>query len=134
MLGSILVGLDTPRHADALVELGIRWAKPTGATLVGLGIVDEPGIRAIEPAFPVGGTPGVDPVIHRGYEARMADVRHKAEQVLEGFAARCAGAGVNHQEVTAVGPPHEMIEGEAQAADLVVLSRGAQFRFTAKGD
>jgi hypothetical protein len=79
MLGSILIGLDTPRQADTLVELGIRWAKPTGATLVGLGIVDEPGIRAIEPAFPIGGTPGVDPVIHMGYEARMADVHRKAE-------------------------------------------------------
>ena len=62
MLGSILIGLDTPKHAAALADLGIRWAKRTDATLVGLAIVDEPGIRAIEPAFPVGGTPGVDPV------------------------------------------------------------------------
>jgi nucleotide-binding universal stress UspA family protein len=134
MLGSILIGLDTPRHADALVELGIRWAKPTGATLVGLGIVDEPGIRALEPAFPIGGMPGVDPVIHRGYETRMADVRRKAEQLLERFAARCAEAEAPHEEVTAVGSPHEMIEGEAQAADLVLLARGPQFRFKATGD
>jgi nucleotide-binding universal stress UspA family protein len=134
MLGSVLIGLDTAKHADTLVELGIRWAKPTGATLVGLGVVDEPGIRAIEPAFPVGGTPDVDPVIHRGYEARMADVRRKVEQLLEQFAARCLEAGAKHEVVTAVGSPHEMIEGEAQAADLVLLSRGGQFRFTATGD
>jgi nucleotide-binding universal stress UspA family protein len=134
MLGSILIGLDTAKHADALVELGIRWAKPTGATLVGLGIVDEPGIRAIEPAFPIGGTPGVDPVIHMGYEARMTDVRRKVEQLLERFAARCDEAGTPHEEVKAEGSPHEVIEGEAQAADLVLLARGARFRFTATGD
>ena len=61
MLGSILIGLDTPKHCTGLVELGIRWATQPRATLVGLGVVDEPGIRAVEPAFPVGGTPGVDP-------------------------------------------------------------------------
>ncbi len=114
MLGSILIGLDSPRHAEVLVDLGIRWAKPTGATLVGLGIVDELGIRAIGPAF--------------------ADGRRNVEQLLEGFAKRCAEAGAPHEEVKAVGSAHEMIEGEAQAADMILLARGAQFRFTATGD
>jgi hypothetical protein len=59
-----LIGLDTPKHSADLVALGIHWAKQSVATLVGLGIVDElVGIRAIEPAFPVGGTPGVDPIL-----------------------------------------------------------------------
>ena len=73
MPGRILIGLDAPKHSAVVADLGIRWAQRSGATLVGLGIVDEPGIRAIEPAFPVGGTPGVDPVYYMGYEARLAE-------------------------------------------------------------
>ena len=111
MLARILIGLDDAKHGAALTELGIRWAKQTGAALVGLGIVDEPGIRAIEPAFPVGGTPGVDPVYYMGYEARLAEVHRQAELHLQQFAARCSEAGVSHAEKKAVGSPHEIIAG-----------------------
>ena len=89
MPGRILIGLDAPKHGAVVTELGIRWAQRCGATLVGLGIVDEPGIRAIEPAWPVGGTPGVDPVYYMGYEARLAVVHRRVEQLLKQFAARC---------------------------------------------
>ena len=132
--GRILIGLDAPKHGAVVAELGIRWAQRSGATLVGLGIVDEPGIRAIEPAWPVGGTPGVDPVYYMGYEARLADVHRQVEQLLEQFAARCAEAGVAHAEVKAVGSPHELIAAEAQSCDLILLARGSHFRFTARDD
>ena len=89
MPGRILIGLDAPKHGAVVAELGIRWAHRSGATLVGLGIVDEPGIRAIEPASPVGGTPGVDPVYYMGYEARLAVVHRQVEELLKHFAARC---------------------------------------------
>jgi nucleotide-binding universal stress UspA family protein len=134
MLGSILIGLDTSTHAAALLELGIRWAKQPGATLVGLGIADQPGIQAIEPAFPVGGTPGVDPVYYRGYEARLADVRGKVEHLLQEFAARCVEAGVRHEGIQAVGSPHHVIEREAQACDLLLLASRVHFRFMSRGD
>ena len=134
MPGRILIGLDAPEHGAVVAELGIRWAQRSGATLVGLGIVDEPGIRAIEPAWPVGGTPGVDPVYYMGYEARLAVVHRQVEQLLEQFAARCAEAGVAHAEVKAVGSPHELIAAEAQSCDLVLLARGSHFHFTARDD
>ncbi|MFI5459001.1 MAG: universal stress protein [Isosphaerales bacterium] len=134
MPGRILIGLDTPKHGAVLAELGIRWAQRCGAAIVGLGIVDEPGIRAIEPAWPVGGTPGVDPVYYMGYEARLAGVHQQVGQLLEQFAARCALAGVAHAEVKAVGSPDKLIAAEAQSCDLVVLARGSRFHFTARDD
>jgi nucleotide-binding universal stress UspA family protein len=134
MLSSILIGLDAPDHAAALEELGIRWARRFGATLVGLATIDEPGIRAIEPLGPVGGTPGVNPVYYVGYENRMAEYRQQAQRLLGHFAARCAEAGVAHAEITAVGPPHELIEREAQASDLILLPGRSHFRFTARED
>jgi hypothetical protein len=74
MLRSLLIGLAVQEHIAALLELGIRWAKRSEATLVGLGVVDEPGIRATEPAWPVRGTPGKDPVMYMSYDARIAEV------------------------------------------------------------
>jgi len=132
MLGSILIGLDRPNHCAALVELGIRWARQSGATLVGLGIIDEPGVRAIEPAFPVGGKPGVDPVYYRGYDSRLAELDREAVQLLEQFATRCAESGVGHREVKLVGSPHQVIERQAESCDLIVLARGSHFRFTTR--
>jgi len=134
VLGSMLIGLDSTRHGATLVELGIRWGRPFGATLVGLGIVDEPGIRAIEPLWPVGGKPGVDPVYYMGYHARMADVDRQVGQCLEQFAARCGEAGTAHVEVKAIGSPSDLIEREAQSCDLILMARGSHFRFTAQDD
>ena len=111
MLGSILIGLDAPRHCAALAEPAIRWARRSGATLVGLGIIDEPGVRAIEPAFPVGGKPGVDPVYYRGYDNRLKELDQEIGQVLEQFAALCGEAGVAHRKQKAVGSPTRSSNG-----------------------
>jgi nucleotide-binding universal stress UspA family protein len=126
-----LIGLDAAAHVNSLTELGIRLAKRLGASLVGLAIVDEPGIRAIEPEKPVGGTPGVDPVYYMGYKARLADVHRQAEHLLELFAQRCGSAGVAHAEVKSVGLPYDRIAAEAQSCELVLLARGFHFHFTA---
>jgi nucleotide-binding universal stress UspA family protein len=134
MLRSILIATDFRESDASAVTLGIRWATKTGATLVGLGIVDEPGIRALEPAWSVGGKPDVDPVYYMGYEARLADVNHKVERHLELFSGRCSEAGVAHTEAKVVGAPHELIQEEAQTCDLILLSRGSRFRFISTDD
>lgn len=134
MLSNILIGLDTPDHARMLTELGIRWARRFGARLVGLATVDETGIRAIEPLGSIGGTAGVNPVYYMGYENRMAEYRQQAEGLLADFAARCAEAGVAHEEITAVGSPHELIEREAGARDIILLPNRSHFRFTTHED
>jgi nucleotide-binding universal stress UspA family protein len=134
MLASILIGLDPCYHNDERMDAVLRWGKQTDAALVGLCAIDEPGVRAIEPAWAVGGTPGVDPVLYRGYEGRLAELNQQADLVLERFATRCAQAGVGHIEVKASGSPHDLIEREAQSCDLIVLARGARFRFRARED
>jgi nucleotide-binding universal stress UspA family protein len=134
MLRSILIGIDFAGSDVTTQRLGIQWATRTGATLVGLAIVDEPGIRALEPAWPVGGKPGVDPIYYRGYEARLEEMHHKAGQLLEQFAARCDEAGVAHAEMKAVGSPHERIQEEAQTCDVILLTRRSHLRFIAGDD
>jgi nucleotide-binding universal stress UspA family protein len=134
VLRSILIGLDTSEHVGVLTELGVRWARRFGAALAGLAIVDEPGIRAIEPLGPVGGTPGVNPVYYVGYENRIAEYRQRAGRLLAEFAARCDRAGVAHEEITGVGSPHGLIAREAGARDLILLPLRSLFQFTANED
>ena len=134
MAGNILIGLDRSEHITLITELGIRWAQRTGATLVGLGIVDEPGIRSIEPAWAVGGKSNNDPVYYMGYEPRMADVHRQVQEYLDRFATLCDEAGVSHEERKRVGSPYDLIAIESQSCDLVVLAQRFHFRFTTRDE
>ena len=44
MLRTILVGVEPSEYSSAAVDLGIRWAQEYDAMLVGIGVVDQPGI------------------------------------------------------------------------------------------
>jgi nucleotide-binding universal stress UspA family protein len=134
MLRRILVGIDSTQSSVAALHFGIVWARQHGATLVGLAIVDEPGIRAIEPVWPVGGTPGSDPVYYMGYEPRLAAVHERAQEALAQFATLCDEEGVAHTEIKRTGSPHEQFCEEAQSCDLILIGRGSQFRFIAGDD
>jgi nucleotide-binding universal stress UspA family protein len=134
MLRRILIGLDNTESSVAALRLGVRWARRTGATLVGLALVDEPGIRAIEPASPVGGKPGIDPVYYIGYQPRLDEAKHQAQRLSDRFAGRCDLEGVEHQQLTRIGSPDEQIRDEALNCDLTLLGRGSQFRFIAGDD
>lgn len=125
MLRSLLVGLDGSTFGETAVSLGLRWAQRSEALLVGLGVIDQPTIRAEEPVL-LGGVPYADP-IH--YRARMADARRQVEQLLERFALRCAEAGVASKLLEDVGLPSERIIVEAQRYDLILLGQQTRFHF-----
>lgn len=129
MLRSLLVGLDGSTYSDSAVSLGLRWARRAEALLVGLGVIDEPTIRAEEPVL-LGGVPYADP-IH--YRARVADARRQVEQLLERFALRCAEAGVAAKLLEDVGLPYEQILVEAQRYDLILLGQQTRFHFETHG-
>jgi nucleotide-binding universal stress UspA family protein len=133
MLRSILVGVDAEAHHESVTELAIRWSARLGARVVGLGIVDEPGIRAVEPAWAVGGKPGRDPILYEGYDARLVDVHREVDWLLGGLSERCAASHVECQQLKRVGSPAGIIEREAQVVDVVLLPQRSHFRFAARG-
>ncbi len=125
MLRSLLVGLDGSTFSETAVTLAIRWAQRCEALLVGLGIIDQPTIRAAEPVL-LGGVPYSEP-IH--YRARMADADRQVSQFLERFALRCAEAGVAAKLLEDVGLPYQQIVLEAQRYDLILLGQQTRFHF-----
>ena len=123
MLRSILVGLDGSEHSDSALELGIRWARRFDALLVGLGVVDEPGLHGPEEYL-------VGEAYFRGLnKALLADTRRGVEGSLGRAARRCAEAGVAFKELEDVGTPYVQILMEAQRYDLIVLGHHTHFQF-----
>jgi nucleotide-binding universal stress UspA family protein len=123
MLRTILIGLDASPYSSAAVELGIRWARRFDASLVGLGIIDEPTILGLDSAmFGKAYVKYVD-------EPVLADARRHVDQILERFATRCAGADVTCEVLEDVGQPSEQILQEAQCYDLILLGQQTYFHF-----
>lgn len=51
MLRSILIGLDGSEDGGSARELALRWARQWDALLIGVTVVDEPGILSSGPAL-----------------------------------------------------------------------------------
>jgi len=124
MLRSVLVGVDGSEYSTAAVELGIQWARHSGAVLVGLGIIDAPTIGKPEPV-PLGGSAYK---VHHDASLLM-DATHKVGQFLEHCAQRCAEADVTCQILQDIGLPTEQILLEAQRYDLIMLGQHTFFHF-----
>lgn len=132
MLRTLLVGLDGSKDSVQALELAIRWARRMAAMVVGVGIIDEPAIRAAVPAKPVGGKPGRDAVWSLGYQQHLDDARRHVEQFLQQCAVKCAEASVACKLLEDEGIPPEQIRREAERFDLIMLGRQSHFRFETK--
>jgi nucleotide-binding universal stress UspA family protein len=122
MIRSLLVGLDGSPYGTPVLELGLRWAKRFDAQLVGIGVVDEPGILVSEAALFAEG-------YHRPVITALEQSKRAVEDVLRNFARRCEEAGVAYRTIEDVGTPSVEILTEAQRYDLIVLGRETHFDF-----
>jgi hypothetical protein len=89
MVRTILAGLDGSADSQSVLTLGIRWARRFDALLVGIAIIDEPGIHGPE-EWVLGETR----FMHQLNRKLLHEAIRRAEQVLEAVAIRCAEEGV----------------------------------------
>jgi nucleotide-binding universal stress UspA family protein len=124
MLRSVLVALDGSAYSNSAIALALEWAARFGASLLGLGVVDEPSILGAE-AVPLGAGAYK---LHRD-EARLADARRRVAAFLAEFKTRSVAAGARVDVLEDVGEPAERILREAHRCDAVILAREAHFHF-----
>jgi nucleotide-binding universal stress UspA family protein len=129
MVRNILIGLDGSLYAERSVGLGIRWARHTGALLVGVGVVDEPTIRKPEPTGIGGSSYKV-----RLEEHHLEDARKRVATFLDVFTRMCVDAGVPWQVRSHVGLPAERLLFESEDFDLTLLGRRTYFHFETQND
>ncbi len=123
MLASILVGIDGSSDSDSALRLALEWAGAVDASLVGLGIVDEPGLHGSEEYL-------VGELYFRKLHTEILDeLRAKVGEALKHASDRAAEAGVRFQALEQTGVPYAEIVRQAQACDVVVLGQHTRFRF-----
>lgn len=124
MLKSILVGLDGSSYTTRAVTLGIQWAQAHDACLIGMGIVDEPGVRQGE-ALPIGAGMFKE---HRD-QVKLEKLQRKVERELEKFGKECKKAKVRYKLLEEVGVPYEEILRDSQRYDLILLGQQTYFEY-----
>jgi nucleotide-binding universal stress UspA family protein len=124
MLSSILVALDGSPCSFAATTLALDWRRRFNARLLGLGIVNDVGIRRPEPV-PL----GAGAYKKARDEARLADAHRRVAGILADFRTRTTAAGAPAEILEEVGDPAERILWEAQRADVVMLGRETRFNF-----
>ncbi len=122
MLRNMLVALDGSSYCQQATDLAIRWALALRSNLTGLGVIDEPEIRAPEPV-PIGG----GAFKWELEETRLKQARLTIEAAVERFRQCCQQRGVACQGLVDVGLPVEQITREAQRADLVLVGQETHF-------
>lgn len=122
MLKTLMVGIDGSEYSRRAVGLGIEWAKRFDALLVGLGVVDQPGLCEYE-AVPLGG--GAFKTMLD--ESRLKHATSVVEQALEDFSIRCSEAGVASKPLEVVGDLVQSLATEAQRYDLILLGKRTYF-------
>lgn len=119
MLKRILIGIDGTVAGQAAMSLGVQWADAHQAMVVGLGIVDKPGIAIAESsAFGEHSPPLVT-------DSALSDARLRVDEALVDLAHRCNTMGVACRTLMHVGEPSVGILRQASAADLLVMGRPA---------
>jgi len=122
MLRNILVCMDNSPSGEAALELAVEITREHRANLVGLAVVDKPGICA-GAAMGIGGSS-----FKRDRDKKLLALAYdSAAQGLATFARQCSLHGVSSHGLQVVGRPAESILGEMPRFDLTVMGRDANF-------
>ncbi|HRX87642.1 MAG TPA: universal stress protein [Phycisphaerae bacterium] len=121
----IIVGLDGTDYAANAVRVGCAAVKTFGGTLVGVAIVDKPGIEASERGAGV----GAYQYAREAREHRLKDAREKTRAFLDDFEKTCHAAGINHDLAHHHADPVQALLNEGRFADAILLGTRTHFRF-----
>ncbi len=125
MLKRILIGLDGSKYATSATEAGIQLAKAYNASLVGMAVIDLPGIEKHLGGAPVG-------AIHyaeKEKEHKLRDAMQKTQQFLQEFAQKCKEAKVKYEPFSTSGVPFREIIEQSKITDLTIVGLRTFYHF-----
>ncbi|MDY0000288.1 MAG: universal stress protein, partial [Polyangia bacterium] len=121
----IVVGLDPSEYSKMAVNLACDRAKEHGGTVVGVGVVDLPGIEKASHGAGVGAS-------HFAKKAREKHITAAGEDVealISSFQKTCQAAGVAFETELKSGSPTEEIADAGRSADLIIIGTRTFFHF-----
>jgi len=125
MLKRIVIGLDGSDYSDSAMRTGCILAQKTGATIVGLAVIDLPGIEKHLRGAP----PGAYHMAEVEREHKLADAGKKTERFLQQCQRHCRETGVKCHLAAPTGDPLDVIAAESRTADLVIVGLRTFFHF-----
>jgi len=121
----IVVGLDPSEYSKMAVTLACIRASLFDGTVIGVGIIDKPGIEASSRGAGV----GASHYAKRNREHHIKEAEGKVSALLEEFKETCADREVSCETVLRQGDPAAVIAEEALAADLIIIGTRTFFHF-----
>lgn len=121
----IVVGLDPSEYTKVAVELACQRAKLHGGTVIGVGVVDMPGIENASHGAGV----GASHFAKKAREKHIAEAEERVEALLAEFKATCAERGVPCETEYKSGSPTAEIADAGRSADLIILGTRTFFHF-----
>ncbi len=121
----IVVGLDPSEYTETAIQFACLRAAAFNGTVIGVGVVDLPGIERTSR----GAGPGSGPFAKRSREHRIRDAEETVEGLLEDFEKTCEECDVKHETEHHACDPIEAILDASMGADLIVTGTRSSFYF-----
>jgi nucleotide-binding universal stress UspA family protein len=121
----IVVGLDPSEYSESAQSMACARAKLFGGTVIGVGVVDVPGIERSEKGAGVGAG-------HYAKKARahkVCEAKDAVADLVAAFEDRCRAHGVAFEIEVLSGDPADMLRDVAASADLLCIGSRTYFCF-----
>ncbi len=125
MVRRIVVGIDGSNYSKTAIDIACQRAHLTGAAVVGVGVIDLPGISKQE----AGAAAGASYYAHKAEETKIKDAKQKMSGFIADFRSVCDKYKVNYEVHSTEGVPFEEIIKVANFADLIYIGIKTFFHF-----
>ncbi len=121
----IIVGLDGTEFSLSAIHWACRRAQTFGGILIGIAILDKPGIRKTG----VGAGVGSSYYAQRSIDSKMEHASTRTKEFMDQFERICAESKVPCEIYLKIGNPFEVFKEECKIADLTILGLRTFFKF-----
>lgn len=121
----IIVGLDGTEYSKSAVQWAIRRANVYGAIIVGIAILDVPGIEKAA----VGAGLGASYFAKRSIDSKLEDASARTKEFMREFEETVRDAGIPYEMYLKMGDPVDVFMEEGKTADLIIMGLRTFFQF-----
>ncbi|MCL4305053.1 universal stress protein [bacterium] len=126
----IVVGLDGSTYSNAAISAALSRAAACGGTVIGVAVIDLPGIESAETGAGLGSIYYSRKII----EEHLASATARTKEFLSDFAQACQAAGVPYEIAHEIGVPFRALLEYAKTADLIVVGVRTFFHFETQSE
>ncbi len=126
----IVVGLDGTEYATNAIRVGCEAIRTFGGTLIGVAVVDKPGIEASARGAGI----GAYEYARQLRESRLSEAHQRAEAFHDDFERHCREAGIRYELAYHDAVPFQAIVDEGRFADVIIVGVRTHFHYETQSE